>query len=309
MSLLNQDEECCTVELIDFSSCCNSDSYQDPMIGMLKQKLRSPKRIAFSNKFEEFKSIEFDDDVYDVRISRSCSLIVVVKSNCFVFIDYETLEIKQQVETACIYFELEEDYDNCGNDALLMNHNRIISKYDLKQFIITEGSCQPIWTYRTETDITITSKPINAMILDGKKVVIFNEDNCMTFLDAKTGTKLMEYTIKLESSVSGCFEPDRRKPNTLYLFMKEMMKFEYENGNWKCTSFATGHSNIDGLGMDRVSGILYFSGYCESKWSISAYTTCGTFIGTHSVTCSGFYIDERTGLMYMAETGKISIVK
>ena len=310
MSLMNQDGDCCcTVDLIDFSSGCNSESYQDPMIGMLKQKFRSPKRIAFSNKFEQFKSIELEgDDVFDVRISRSCSLIIAINNNCFVFIDYETLEIKRQVETEeeCMYFELEEDYDYCGNDALLINYNRSVSKYDLKQFITEGESCKPIWTYCTGI---VTSQPVSVMILDGKKVVVFNEDSCMAFLDTKIGTKLIEYTIKLEGSISGCVEPDRRKPNTLYLFVKEMMRFEYENGNWKSTSFTTDHSNIDGLCMDRVSGVLYFSGYCETKWSISAYTTSGTFIGTHYVICGGFCIDERTGLMYMAESNKISILK
>ncbi|EFC41471.1 predicted protein [Naegleria gruberi] len=297
------EEDYCVVELIDFLRGRNEHS---PLIGMLKQKLRSPKRIAFSNKFEEFKCINCTCDVYDVRISRACSVIVAVTGEYFLFIDYETLEPKGRVATESFYFELEEDYDQCGNDALLLFYDKEISKYDLKQFIEEKG-CKPLWTYSNEIGYD-TSEPINVMVLDGKKAVVFNSQNSMGFLDAKNGT-LLDYTIKLEGAISGCFEADRKKPNTLYIFLKEMIKFEYENGDWKRTSFSVNIRSVDGLCMDRESGVLYFSGYCDGKCYISAYTTSGDLIAMHSVNCAGICIDERTGLMYLADGNKISILR
>ncbi|EFC36614.1 predicted protein [Naegleria gruberi] len=315
-----QDESAVTLTLFDFRIKFNTvhqhhfddqDTDNNSLtcnFGMLKQKLRSKNRLAFSNKFEWEGEIDCspDKEIYDVRISSTCSCILALTDSAFLVIDYSTHQIRTRIKTDCLYFTIEEDYDGLGNDALLTNRMGVVSKYDLKRFIHEKEECKPLWNYSIPDHGGFICDTVNWMNLDGRRLVIVLSQTHIHFIDSAFGM-VADTGIPLENDnfVSGCIEVDRTNKNAIYFLAGSLNRYEYVNGDWIGKQHEISLGTTDGLFMDKVSGNLYFSGF----QGVYAVKNTGEFLGKHDGSCSGLCIDDKSGLMYVGFGNMLTILR
>ncbi|KAG2378959.1 hypothetical protein C9374_007597 [Naegleria lovaniensis] len=319
----------------------SGNNYQDDqlqgipnILSKFYNKMRNfKKKVPFSLNFEFVASIKAKD-VVDVRISHSCNCILGLCNNeqddDFFIFDLNTHELVRKFSTIGrpSYFDIEENYDGNGHDAVVYGGSNGVVKHDLNKLLDGHDVHDYIWQV---PEIKNSRGIVSTKHETTNTIYVSYEDtcNCIAALNSRTGEILfkmgkdfsnnfqLELASGLEMSntndvlfVSDCNMKRIHKLSRSHCHSDLQTNTHTETHSWRseCIFEDAGIKYPDGLVFDSVSRHVLV---CDSvKGGIIVYQENGKFVkfvrsseeDSHELNGpTGLCLDEQTGFLYVAD--------
>ncbi|KAG2387251.1 hypothetical protein C9374_001583 [Naegleria lovaniensis] len=335
VKLLDEEPLCNTqITLHDFIRI-GSESYDAVIMNAFKNKMRKFKtKISFSMNFDPVAVIEVPN-VFETRISHACNCIVALNVTEFICFDLNSHRKVHSFPAAfAFYFDIEENYDGKGSDALIYGGDRGVFKYDLNK-IMNGEDLNNIWNQPEIHSMGMVCSPHND-VLSKNVLYVCSYDTCISALKSLTGEVL--YRIQHFENTTGyyfehtpvCFSDIDVNDTDTELFVsatksKRIYNFHRiahnnHQDDWQLIREFGGEylTHPDGMVFDSVSRhVLVCEQQQQAKGCILVvFTEKGEFVKRVDVkgkdvkrhaSPTGLCLDERTGLLYVVDCANFLI--
>ncbi|KAF0975921.1 hypothetical protein FDP41_005248 [Naegleria fowleri] len=291
------------------------------LFGHLKHKLMNQKRLeAFSLQFKLTSCmIDHLHSPVEIKISNNhnCILISDYDLSSICVFDLKTLELEMTWPLFSNYFCIEYDYNERGNDALLIplsNDQSRVYKFDLRNLLSRHCS-------KTTFNSLWKSEPIDsahgiAVLMNsspcrtGNQVFVCNHvSNCIHILRSDSGTCIQKIEISHPTAIAFSADSDLIVSEAFIDQKITIMKRNAENNSWvvvKQLGGKNGHSSFRypvAVMCDMVNNNFFVVDALNNR--IQVFSQNGVFIKSFDQLNkpSSACINERNGELYVCEIG------